>query len=71
MSTPIGLDNAQLHEVTGCKQNGKQIEALVEMVIPFRVRPDGSPFVCLADISKSQDSTKSVEIHEPVLTLIE
>jgi hypothetical protein len=46
MNTPsIGLTRAELHEVTGFKYPQKQIHALALMDIPFRVRPDGTPFV--------------------------
>ena len=46
MNTPsIGLTAAELLDVTGFKYPKKQIHALALMEIPFKVRPDGTPFV--------------------------
>jgi uncharacterized protein DUF4224 len=69
MNTPsIGLTKAELHEVTGFKYPQKQIHALALMGIPFRVRPDGTPFVARAVIEGPP--TRSTPEQEAVLTLI-
>ena len=65
----IALSPDELREVTGYRAVGKQIHALVLMEIPFKVRPNGSPFVARADIEGPvvrPDNDK----QEAVLTLI-
>jgi uncharacterized protein DUF4224 len=69
MNTPsIGLTVAELFEVTGFKYPKKQIHALALMEIPFKVRPDGTPFVARAAIEGP--TTRSTPEQEAVLTLI-
>lgn len=41
----ITLCREELYQVTGFKLSGKQLKALAQMDIPFRVRPDGTPVV--------------------------
>jgi Domain of unknown function (DUF4224) len=54
MNTPsIGLTVAELIEVTGFRYPKKQIHALALMEIPFKVRPDGTPFVARVAIEGS------------------
>ena len=49
MNTPsIGLTSDELYQVTHYRNSGKQIHALALMEIPFKVRPDGTPFVARA-----------------------
>ena len=68
MNNRISLTAAQLNELTGFHQNQKVIEALTTMNVPFKVRPNGTPFVSLHAINppKHQDD----EIPTAVLTLI-
>lgn len=51
MNARLGLTPNQIHEVTGFRRASKQIQALVIMDIPFKVRLDGSPFVARSAIS--------------------
>ena len=51
MNTPsIGLTSDELHQVTHYRNSSKQIHALALMDIPFKVRPDGTPFVARAAV---------------------
>lgn len=54
MSVPLGLNPDQLYELTGFRRSAKQIGALVHMDIPFKVRPDGSPFVSLGALDPTK-----------------
>jgi hypothetical protein len=65
----IGLTKAELHEVTGFKYPNKQIRALVLMEIPFKVRPDGTPFVARSAID-GPTAVSDNDQQEAVLTLI-
>ena len=41
----IALTPDELFEITGKRRKSSQCRALAEMGIPYRTRPDGSPFV--------------------------
>lgn len=56
MANSVGLSPEQLHEVTRFMQPKKQIQALVAMSIPFKVRLDGTPFVSLSSLESYADS---------------
>jgi hypothetical protein len=65
----IALNSEELQEVTGYKTARKQIDALALMEIPFKVRPDGTPFVVRSAL-ESQQPVSALELPEPVLTVI-
>jgi hypothetical protein len=68
MNRHIGLTPNQLQEVTGYKHTKNQLRALALMEIPFKVRPDGTPFVTRTSIDAS---TEEAEVMlEAKLTLI-
>ena len=50
----LGLTPTELTEVTGYKLPKKQIDALIVMDIPFKVRPNGSVFVARVAIAGPQ-----------------
>ena len=52
MSNNVGLTPEQLYEVTGRKRARNQIEALTQMGIDYRIRPNGTPFVALSAINE-------------------
>jgi hypothetical protein len=66
---PIALTKKELHEITGYKTAQKQINALVSMGIPFKIRPNGTPFVARPDISMTLESSGR-KYAEPKLNLI-
>ena len=68
MNTRIGLTPNQLQEVTGYQHTKSQIRALALMEIPFKVRPDGTPFVTKTSIDVPAEEAKAMP--EPKLTLI-
>lgn len=55
----IGLTPAELYEVTHYRYPQKQINALVLMGIPFKVRPDGSVFVARTAIEDGPAAPQS------------
>lgn len=67
MNNPVGLSAEQLHEVTGFRHSSRQCSALAEMDIPFRVRPNGTPFVALADLTGAPDKNSMDPHQEPTL----
>lgn len=46
----LALTPSELIELTGYKTTKKQISALVHMRIPFKLRPNGTPFVAKSTI---------------------
>ena len=68
MFSRVGLTPVEIREVTGFKRATKQCEALALMGIPFKVRPNGTPFVASADICNFETPSKSTK--EPILNLI-
>jgi len=54
MAESIALSSDEIREVTGYKLSKKQIDALILMDIPFKIRPDGTPFVARAIIMPQQ-----------------
>ena len=72
MNTPsIGLTSDELYQVTHYRSSSKQIQALALMDIPFKVRPDGTPFVVRVAIEAASE-TATGQTNQPgaVLTLI-
>lgn len=67
--TSIALTSVELQEVTGYKSVKKQMYALALMEIPFKVRPNGTPFVARSSVD-SETSTSRESAPEPVLTPI-
>lgn len=70
MLVPVGLNPDQLCELTGFRRNAKQIEALIHMDIPFKVRPDGSPFVSLKALEPAEQGRNAKPNQQLVLNLI-
>ena len=68
MIQPIALSPAEIQLVTGYKLAKKQIEALALMEIPFKVRPNGTPYVARVDSCSQVIQAQSQ--NEAVLTLI-
>lgn len=68
MLNKIGLSKNELHELTGYKLAKRQCEALATMDIPFKVRPNGTPFVSVSDIRKPVEERHNS--HDLVLNLI-
>lgn len=62
MNTHICLTPDELYEVTGFRRASKQIEALAIMDIPFKVRPDGSPFVARIAVNDPEDKASAREL---------
>lgn len=48
MDSQVALTPSQLKEVTGFRQKRNQRVALTQMGIPFKLRPNGTPFVSIA-----------------------
>lgn len=72
MNTPsISLTPAELHEVTGYRYPKKQIHALALMEIPFKVRPDGTPFVARVAIEGQTNESKSQKNQDWVINMQE
>ena len=70
MPIPVGLNPDQLCELTGFRRRAKQITALVHMDIPFKVRPDGSPFVSLKVLDPVTEPSSTKYEQKLVLNLI-
>lgn len=70
MSTPsIGLTPDEVYEVTHYRYPQKQIQALVQMDIPFKVRPDGSVFVARAAIEGETAAPQSKKDPDWVINM--
>ena len=70
MNTPsIGLTPAELFEVTGFRYPKKQIRALALMEIPFKVRPDGTPFVARAAVAGQTTTPQSTQNQAWVINM--
>ena len=70
MNTPsIGITKAELHEVTGFRYPKKQIHALVLMEIPFKVRPDGTPFVARAAVEGQPTEIQASKKQEWIINM--
>ena len=67
--TSIALSPKEVQEVTGYKTATKQINALVVMDIPFKVRPNGSPFVARTAVEGRLMNTMEDQ-PKPILTPI-
>jgi len=57
------LDQDQVEALTGFKRPSKQIEALNQMMIPCKVRPDGSVVVFEADLTTDKPKTVEFKIN--------
>ncbi|WP_084592482.1 DUF4224 domain-containing protein [Pseudohaliea rubra] len=69
VNEPIALTPEELRDITGFKLASKQMEALSYMGIPFKARPDGTPFVARSVLASSARTT-STPRHQPTLKLI-
>lgn len=65
----IGLTSDELYDVTHYRYPQKQIQALVQMQIPFKVRPDGSVFVARAAIEGTPDAPQAKKDQEWVVNM--
>ena len=54
----IALTSLELKEVTGYALPKKQVEALMMMGIPFKIRPNGKPFVARSCVDNSLTHNK-------------
>jgi len=57
------LDQDQVEALTGFKRPSKQIEALNQMMIPCKVRPDGTVVVFEADLTTDKPKTVEFKIN--------
>lgn len=64
----IVLSPQEIKLVTGFNQARKQCNALAQMDIPFRVRPDGTPLVIRANLEGN--TAVAPAKPGPILTLI-
>lgn len=64
-NTTIGLTPEELYQITHFRYAKKQINALVLMEIPFKVRPDGTVFVARADIEGAYPPVRLKELSSP------
>ena len=55
----IALTELEIKEVTGYVSPKKQVEALLVMGIPFKIRPNGRPFVARAIIENNKEASLS------------
>ena len=65
----IALTQEELRDITGFKLASKQLSALAQMGIPFKVRPDGTPCV-LRSTLQPQSSAAEKKLPKPTLNAI-